>query len=293
MKEKLSDSKFLRSIEKKVNDTVKKYKLFDRKDKLAVAVSGGKDSTVCLYILKKLGYDVEAITVDAVIGDYTKENVKNLKKVCKEHDIKLKVVSFRDEFGMALCYIQSLLKGKGYKYSSCMICGILRRYLLNKYAKKMKYDCLVTGHNLDDEAQAVLMNVLRNDIKLALRQGPVSGIKQSKSFVKRVKPLYLISEEEVIRYSKIMKFPVKYGICPCSVGAYRRKHKDFLDEYEKKHPSVKYNIVRMHERLMNLIKPESIDMGEVSVCKMCGEPAAKDMCNKCRIFKELKILKKK
>ena len=124
MKEKLSDSKFLRNIEKKVNDTVKKYGLFSRKDKLAVAVSGGKDSTVCLYILKKLGYDVEAITVDAVIGDYTKENVKNLKKVCKEHDIKLKVVSFRDEFGMALCYIQSLLKGKGYKYSSCMICGI-------------------------------------------------------------------------------------------------------------------------------------------------------------------------
>jgi len=293
MKKELPDSKFLQYIEKKVNDTIRKYKLFSREDKLAVAVSGGKDSTVCLYILKKLGYDVEAITIDAVIGKYTDENKKNIKKVCKDNDVKLHILSFREEFGMGLCYIQSLLKGKGHKYSSCMICGILKRYLLNKYSKKMKFDCLATGHNLDDEAQAFLMNILRNDVKLAVRQGPVSGIKQSKSFVKRIKPLYLISEEEATRYSKILKFPINYGICPCSVGAYRRKHKNFLDEYEKKHPSVKYNLVKMHERLMDLIDPEKLKTGEVNACTMCGEPAAKDMCNKCRIFKELKILKKK
>ncbi|MBD3260016.1 TIGR00269 family protein [Candidatus Woesearchaeota archaeon] len=292
MKSRLTDSKFMRQIEKKVNETIKKYKMFSRKDKIGVAVSGGKDSTVCLHILKKLGYDVEAITVDAVIGDYTKENIKNLKKVCKENDIKLKIVSFRDEFGMALCYIQSLLKGKGHNYSSCKICGILRRYLLNKHAKRLKFGCLATGHNLDDESQAVLMNLLRNDLKLALRIGPVSGMLETPEFVKRVKPMYFVPEEDVIRYSRIMKFPVKYGICPCSVGAYRRKHKNFLDEFEKKHPSVKYNIVKMHERMLNLIEPKRLDMGKVNRCRICGEPAAKDMCGACRIFKELKIVKK-
>jgi uncharacterized protein (TIGR00269 family) len=293
MKIKLTDSKFMRNVEKKVLDTIKKYKMFDRKDKIGVAVSGGKDSTVCLYILKKLGLDVEAITVDAVIGNYTKENVQNLKKVCKKYGIKLHTISFRDEFGMGLCYIQSLLKGKGQNHSSCKICGILRRYLLNKYSKKLKFDCLATGHNLDDESQAILMNLLRNDLKLALRIGPVSGILQTADFVKRVKPMYFVPEEDVIRYSKIMKFPVNYGICPCSVGAYRRKHKNFLDEFEKKHPSVKFNIVHMHERLMGLINPKKLDIGEVNRCKTCGEPAAKDECSTCRIFKELKILKNK
>lgn len=282
----MPDSRFLRHIEKKVNDTIKRYSLFSRDDRVGVAVSGGKDSTVCLYILKKLGYNVEGVTVDASIGDYTEENIRNLKKVCEENDIKLHIISFRKEFGMGLCYIQSVLKEKGYDYSSCKICGVLRRYLLNRYSRE-RFDCLATGHNLDDEAQAILMNILRNDLKLALRTGPVSGIVQSPGFVKRVKPMYFISEKEITRYSKLREFPVRYSICPCSVDAYRRKHKNFLDEYEKAHPSVKYNIVRIHERLMDLIRPKELDMGEVNHCSTCGEPASNEECATCRLLKEL------
>ncbi len=285
----LSDAKIVPYIEKKIRDSIRKYKLFTPKDKVGVAVSGGKDSTVCLYILKKLGYDVEAITIDARIGDYTKVNVDNIKKVCKENKIKLHIIDFRKEFGKSLCYIRSVLQSKGYKYSSCMICGILKRYLLNKYSKKLKFDALATGHNLDDEAQAFMMNVFRNDIKLATRQGPISGIKDSDSFVRRVKPLYLISEEEVIRYSKIKDFPVNYGICPCSVNAYRRGYKQILDEFEKKHPSVKYNILRFHERMKDLLDKEKVVTGTVNKCKYCGEPTASDTCNACKIFNELKI----
>jgi len=274
-------------FEKKVRATIRKYNLCNRKDKIGVAVSGGKDSTTALYVMKKEGYDVEAITIDAAIGNYTKKNLENLKKFCKKEKIKLHVISFRDEFGMSLCYIRDMLKKKGKDYSSCMLCGILKRYLLNKYAKKLGFDCLATGHNLDDEAQAFVMNVFRNDTRLALRQGPISGVSNSKKFVKRIKPLYNMTEAEVVKYSKLMKFPVNYEICPCSTDAYRREYRKILDEFEKKHPNVKYNIVRFHEGLIMPLK-DKMKVEKIPVCSSCGEPAAKDECRACEIFKVLK-----
>ncbi|MBW3020324.1 TIGR00269 family protein [Candidatus Woesearchaeota archaeon] len=289
-KKELSDSKFVEYFEKKVRNTIRKYELFDKKSKVLIAVSGGKDSTVCAYLLKKLGYNVEALTIDAVIGCYTKENLKNIKRVCEKYDIKLNVLSFREQFGMSLCYIRSILLEKGRRHSSCMICGILKRYLLNKFASENKFEYLATGHNLDDEAQAFIMNVFRNDFKLAKRQGAKPGNVTSDKFVTRVKPLYLMSEEEIIRYSKIMEFPVYYGICPCSVDAYRREYKVMLDEFEKRHPNVKYNILKFQEQMKaSLIKEEGVKVGS---CENCGEPSAGTMCKACQIFDDLRNAKK-
>jgi uncharacterized protein (TIGR00269 family) len=284
-KESIEESKFKAFFEKKIRRTISIYELFSKRDKIAVAASGGKDSTVCLFVLKKLGYNVEAITIDANIGNYTEQNLKNLRSVCEKYEIPLHVISFRDEFGKSLCYIRDMLKDKGHDYSSCRLCGILKRFLLNKYARKLKFDYLATGHNLDDEAQAFVMNVFRNDFKLAKRQGPKPGTIKSAKFVQRVKPLYLISENEVIRYSKIVDFPVNYGICPCSIVAYRRQFIGILDEFEKKHPSVKYNIVRFHETMQQSLKPGK--KIKIEFCESCGEPCAKKICNTCRIFMQL------
>jgi len=279
----LSDTRYIEYFEKKVKKTIRQYKLFTKKDKVGVAVSGGKDSTACLYLLNKLGYDVEAITIDAHIGCYTEDNLKNIKEVCKKYKIPLHVISFRKEFGKSLCYIRDVLKEKGHTYSSCMICGILKRYLLNKHSKRLKFDYLATGHNLDDEAQAFVMNVFRSDEKLARRQGPKSSGK--KGFVSRVKPLYWMSENEVVRYTEILKFPVNYGICPCSVDAYRRKYLNMLDEFEKKNPSLKYNILKFHEKV---VMPLSGSSGKVNTCDSCGEPCSQDVCKVCEILKMLK-----
>jgi len=288
----LSNPKFKKYFEKKVSQTIKRYKLFTHKDKIAVAVSGGKDSTVLLYVLRKLGYNVEGITIDAKIGAYTVKNLENLQKVCKKYEIKLHIVSFREEFGKSLCYIRDVLKEKGYNYSSCMICGILKRYLLNKYSKKLKFDFLATGHNLDDEAETMTMNLFRNDFRLARRQGPRTGVVSSKKFTQRVKPLYFLKNVEAERYSKIMKFPVNYGICPCSVEAYRREYRTFFKEFEKKHPDFKYNIVKFQEQMKNNLKKEK--KVKIPTCKSCKQPTSQEICKACQIFEILeKDLKSK
>lgn len=282
---------FVDYFEKKVRKTIRRFKLLDPKEKICVAVSGGKDSTVALYILNKLGYKVEALTVDANIGKYTQTNLENIRTVCKKHKIKLHELSFKEEFGHSLCYIRDLLRSKGYKMSSCMVCGVLRRHLLNRYSKESKFDCIVTGHNLDDEAQTFVMNVFRNDKNLAKRQGPVSGFGKSTAFVKRVKPLYMCTEEETTAYSKLMNFPVQYTACPCRVDAYRKQYLDMLDEFERNHPSVKYNIVNF---FLDMIYPLKSDTGNVDIhkCEICGGPSAKEICKKCEIILTLKKAKK-
>ncbi len=279
---------FRRYFEEKVKKTIRKFRLFNHGQKIAVAVSGGKDSTVLLYVLKKLKYDVTGMTVDAVIGNYTKKNLENLRSVCKKYDISLKEISFREEFGYSLCYIKSIVNKnrKERKLQSCLICGVLRRYLINKYAKQMKFDIVATGHTLDDEAQAFLMNIFRNDVSLAKRQGPIAGKGGNKAFVTRAKPLYLCSEKETTAYSKLMRFPVKYERCPCSADAYRKNFRDYLDGFEKRHPSVKYNIINFF--LETLHKQDDYDNGAVGECEMCGEPSAGKTCKKCEIIGVLK-----
>ena len=98
----LSDKKFVEYIEKKVRQTIRKYKLIKKGSKLAVAVSGGKDSTVCLYILSKLRYEIEAITIDPSIEDYTSTHIDNLKELCNKNQIPLHIIPFKTDTGIAV-----------------------------------------------------------------------------------------------------------------------------------------------------------------------------------------------
>ena len=270
---------FMEYFERKVRYTIRKFELFKNNAKIAVAVSGGKDSTVLLYLLHKFGYDVEGLTVNAFIGNYTKINVENLKSVCGKYDIPLKEISLKEEFGHSLCYIRDILKENGLPLQSCAICGVLRRYLLNKYSKG--FDCIATGHTMDDEAQTFLMNIFRNAPNQAYRGGPKS---EGKGFVKRVKPLYLLKEKETAAYSKAMKFPVNYERCPCSVDAYRRNFRDFLEEFEKKHPNAKDNIITFYLSEYGDKQPT----GEAKRCNKCGEPSSGTVCKACQIINRLK-----
>jgi len=287
------DQKFIQEFEKKVATTINKHNLIQKKDKLLVAASGGKDSTVLLYILSKLKYNVKAITLNAFIGNYSKENLENLRKFCSQLSIELKEISLRKEFGYSLCYIISLLKSKGQNMNSCAVCGVMRRYLLNKAARKLKATKIATGHNLDDEAQNIMMNFLRKTHEKSLKLGPMTGFLPHKKFVPRIKPLYFCTEQEIIKYAKLKKFPVNFSPCPCRIDAYRKSVLDMLDNLEKnkQFKNIKQNIVNNFLKLLPELRKnftKSRKKKELGNCENCGEPAKNKLCRACEIIELLK-----
>ena len=280
VKNKYNNKDIIR-FEKKVLKTIKNFNLFNKKNKILVAASGGKDSTAILYILKKYDYNVEAITVDANISAYSKKNFENIKGFCKEQDIKLHIVCFQEEFGYSLCGLQSVLVSKGVKFKSCTTCGVLRRYLINKKARLIKPNVVVTGHNLDDEAQSVIMNLLKNNLEILARLGPKTGIIKDKKFIPRVKPFYLTSEKEIVAYSKAMNFPVIYERCPCASDSYRNHLRNLLDKMDSKS---KENVVKRFLKILPKLRKEFDTIEKMNYCKNCKEPAKDQFCQTCKIL---------
>jgi uncharacterized protein (TIGR00269 family) len=229
-----------------------------------------------MFVLHKLGYPVEAVTVDAHIGCYSDENLAHLRKQCNKLSIKLHEIPFRKEFGASLCYIRDYLKNKGYSFRSCAVCGILRRHLLNKKARELRAKVLVLGHNLDDEAQSVMMNLMKNRPELNERLGPKTDGAKNAKFVPRAKPLYLIPEQDVVRYSKIQGFNVKYVRCPCASDGFRYAVRDFLNKTTES----KAGIISLFLRK----KRQKISASMTAFCKNCGEPSNKNKCSACKLL---------
>ena len=280
----MQSSRSARQFEKKVKDTIGKYKLVSKRDKVIVACSGGKDSTTTLYLLKKFGYDVEGFIIDLNIGSWSDKNLKNVRKFCEGLGVKLHVVSMREEYGCSICYIRSGVQSKK-KLGNCSICGVVKRWLLNKKSREMGATKLATGHNLDDEAETFIMTLFSGKPEIVLSSGPITtGVKADK-FVPRVKPLYFCTNDEVRKYSEEKGFPVLYDPCPCSEGTYRRRIRKLIADLEKRCPGIKDNIVKYHLQLIPILRKEKGSYNKLRFCKVCKEPSRNAVCKRCELLK--------
>lgn len=266
------------NIEKKVKETIKKYNLLNKKEKIVVALSGGKDSTSILYILKKLGYNVSGLLIDLNLGKWSKTHNEKMKKFCSEQGISLTIVDLKKELGQGICFIKSVLK-KQKNLTGCTVCGIVKRWVLNKWAKELKADKLVTGHNLDDEAQNVLMNFLKGNVYLGINSGPATGGKKVGGFVQRVKPLFLIPESKILEYAKSKKFDILYDKCPCAFGTYRVETRNWMKNISDEE---KLKVVKGFQKIVPKLRKSNNLV--TNICKNCGEPSRSELCNACKIF---------
>jgi len=257
-------------FEREVARTIRHYKLFSKRERVAVACSGGKDSTALLHLLQKLGYMVTAVAIDEGIHPYRDENLTFLKEYCTTNAVPLRVFSFKEAFGKDL---DVMLPRGG---PPCTVCGTFRRSLLDKVAHA--FDVVATGHNADDEAQAVLMNLARANLDLFPRGGPVTTSNAS-GFVRRVKPFYFLTEKEILTYALLRGIAGEWNECPYASQAYRTTIRDALNAYEEQHPGTKRKVLAHYLRVKEGLQVE--EKGTVT-CVSCGAPSARGFCKACR-----------
>lgn len=266
-------------IEKKIRDALRKIKI-SKKSKIIVALSGGKDSTLVAHMLHKLGYHIEGFHIDLKIGKYSEDCLIKVREICKNLDIKLNLYDIKKEMGSSMCYLRSGIqqRSKG-QIKNCAICGVIKKWIINKNVRRLKADYIATGHNLDDEAQTFLMNIMKGSPQLSANLGVVTKNISDKKFIPRIKPLFYIPEDEIRKYTKKLGLPVHYQGCPCAIDSYRIQVRKFLETLPNKD---KLNIVNNFESLRGQIKkPEN---SIIKYCEACGEPARNALCKKCSLM---------
>jgi len=286
--EKLCKNHFTDYFESKVFKTIRQFELLDKEENLGVALSGGKDSLTVLHILNRLSQQnpkikINAIAIDEGIHNYRDKTLEKAKEFCHENNIKLNIFSYKEEFGLTLDEMLKILDVK-----PCTVCGIFRRYLLNKKSRELKLTKLATGHNLDDECQSIMMNQMKNNIEGSARLGPKVGLLQHKDFVQRIKPLYLCTEKEVTTYAFVNGLLDEFNECPNVPQSFRAQVRDMLNDFENKFPGTKYSIVNSFLQTLPLLKKQ-FKNDAIKVCVKCSEPSANDVCNACIYLEKLKI----
>lgn len=277
---------FAEDVERRVKRTMRKYSMVKKNDRIAVALSGGKDSTVLLYLLKNIfahrnrkDLELFAITIDEGIKGYREDTMKSARKITEELEIEHHIFSFKEEYGISL---DEIVIGK--EQAPCTFCGVFRKSILNRTAKGLSATKVATGHDLDDEAQSIMMNYLRGDIERLARFIPS---RVQRGFVPRVKPLREIPEKEVALYGIIKGLYMDLSECPYAYLSLRSHIRDMLNEFENEQPGIKYSIVRGFEKISDAIKG-SYPQVELSMCKVCGEPCIGDVCKACALLEGLK-----
>ena len=253
-------------------------------DCVAVALSGGKDSTALLILLHQLfgsrdDIRLVAVTVDEGISGYREATVRSADNLVRRLGVEHITVSFGELFGDSL---DTILIGR--EPQACSICGILRKKALVVGAQRAGATKLATGHNLDDEAQSVLMNVLRGDLMRLVRN---SGADSGGRFIPRIKPLMYIQEKEIATYLMEQGVWEDLPECPYAHHALRREVRSILSGIEYRHPGTMLRLMENKKTVETAFLGKS--GGEpVGTCRECGDPCSGEICQLCQLRHSLR-----
>jgi len=278
-------------VDKRVRKDLKKQMVaWDKRKRtrIAVALSGGKDSIVALRILKgvfsrRKTVDLIAILIDEGVKGYRPVTVKAAEKVCKELKVPLFIGSFEREWGLTMDDIAKL----PIEQSPCTYCGVLRRWLLNTMARDLNADFLATGLNLDDTAQSILMNFARGDVERLARLGPHTRVQ--KGLIPRLQPLRMIPEKESYLYALVNGSGFGDVECPYASEALRNRYRRIVFELEDETPGTRHSLLQSYEGIKGTLAKTYMP-AKLRGCKVCGEPTMKDTCETCKLVAKARML---
>ena len=273
---------FFESIETEVHQTIVSTSLFKRGEILALGASGGKDSTVLIHILNLLnkkydyGLNLHLLAVDEGITGYRDDSLETVKRNEETYGIPLTIVSYTDLYGWSM---DQVVQKVGLN-NNCTYCGVFRRQALDKGARIVGATKIATGHNADDLAETILMNLLRGDhFRLGKCTEIVTG---EEGDMPRCKPLKYIYEKEIVLYAHYKKLDYFSTECVYSPNAYRGYVREFIKDLERIRPRAILDVIHSGE----VLKVEST-APDKRTCERCGNVASNKLCKACILLDKL------
>ncbi|ORZ38219.1 hypothetical protein BCR44DRAFT_59963 [Catenaria anguillulae PL171] len=239
---------FYLAFETEIHTTITSNKLFHRGERVAIGASGGKDSTVLAYVLRTLndrydyGLDLVLLSVDEGITGYRDDSLATVRRNMEQYGLPLLVVSYKDMYGWSM---DDIVKQVGLK-NNCTFCGVFRRQALDRGAVKLGVDHIVTGHNADDIAETVLMNILRGDFPRLTRCTAITTQSDPQA-LKRSKPFKYTYEKEIVMYAYFKQLDYFSTECTYAPQAYRGYARTYLKDLEALRPSAILDIIASGE----------------------------------------------
>lgn len=275
---------FFSIFESEVHHTIVSNNLFKAGEKVAIAASGGKDSTVLAHIMKmlnerhKYGLELLLLSVDEGITGYRDDSLETVKRNQQQYELPLKIVSYEELYGWTM---DKIVQQIGLK-NNCTFCGVFRRQALDRGAMLLGVEKIVTGHNADDIAETVLMNILRGDIARLQRCTAITtGIEGS---IPRSKPFKYTYEKEIVMYAYFKKLDYFSTECIYSPNAYRGHARTYLKDLESIRPSAIIDIIHSGDSLS--VKGD-IKLPVQGTCLRCGYISSQELCKACILLEGL------
>lgn len=277
---------FYSAFETEVHETIVAEKLFQPGDVVASGASGGKDSTVLMHLLTTLnaryGYGIQIIlvSVDEGIAGYRDDSLKTVHRNAAFYQLPLHIVSYKELYGWSMDEIVAQIGSK----SNCTFCGVFRRQALDRAAATVGATKLVTGHNADDVAETVIMNILRADVPRLARC--VSAVTESEGMTPRVKPLKHAYEKEIVLYAHFKGLDYFTTECTYSKEAFRGNARVLLKDLEALRPAVIADTIYSGERLP-LALEATTTAHPATGCERCGYITSQKLCRACVLLDSL------
>jgi len=280
---------FFHVFEDEIHKTIIEGNLFRRGEKVCVAASGGKDSTVLAEVMTTLnrrhdyGLQLFLLSIDEGIAGYRDDSLETVKRNQVQYDLPLKILSYQDLYGWSMDSIVSHIGRKG----NCTFCGVFRRQALDRGASILEADKIVTGHNADDIAETVLLNILRGDVPRLQRCTQISTGMDGN--LPRSKPFKHAYEKEIVMYAHFKKLDYFSTECIYSPNAYRGFAREFLKDLERADPTTVLNIIRSGEMVS---ARETFRMPSQGKCERCGYISSQRLCKACLLLDDLDAKRK-
>jgi uncharacterized protein (TIGR00269 family) len=272
---------FFEHMTRQVERTIHDLRMFEPGERLLLGVSGGKDSLALWDLLTDLGYPVDGVYIELGIGGehgYSSASLQLAEQFAKDRDLNLEVVDLAATYGYTIPEAAAETRRV-----ACSVCGLSKRYVLNRVAFDGGYDVLVMGHNLDDEAAVLMGNTLTWNVEYIGRQRPVLPATRE-GLVRKVKPLLRIAERETAAYCVLKGIDYEVEECPMVGGNTGIRIKEWLNVMESQRPGTKQQFLfGFLDRVSDQFADAHQEQVELQECSNCGQPTTSDLCAFCRL----------